>query len=123
MCSAARCRGELHFSYTNLPFQPSLKRTSAIPVEPCLGLLAECPPPRLLLAVPKVEDVLQRLGLLRCADVRIGSAMSKGISGGQAKRTNIALALVTNPKVMFLGESAARCLQVHCRGDYAMAER
>ncbi len=52
--------------------------------------------------------MLQRLGLLRCADVRIGSAMSKGISGGQAKRTNIALALVTNPKVMFLGEAARR---------------
>lgn len=31
------------------------------------------------------------------------SSMSKGISGGQAKRVNIGIALVTNPRVLFLG--------------------
>lgn len=30
--------------------------------------------------------------------------MIKGISGGQAKRTNIGIALVTSPRVLFLGE-------------------
>jgi ABC-type multidrug transport system ATPase subunit len=30
--------------------------------------------------------------------------MAKGISGGQAKRTNIGIALVTNPRVLFLDE-------------------
>ena len=30
--------------------------------------------------------------------------MAKGISGGQAKRTNIGIALITNPRVLFLDE-------------------
>ncbi len=37
-------------------------------------------------------------------DVVIGSAMVKGISGGQAKRTNIGIGLITNPRVLFLDE-------------------
>lgn len=31
------------------------------------------------------------------------SPMARGISGGQAKRVNIGIALVTNPRVLFLG--------------------
>lgn len=38
-------------------------------------------------------------------DTLIGSTMVKGISGGQAKRTNIGIALVTNPRILFLGAS------------------
>lgn len=34
----------------------------------------------------------------------IGNAMVKGISGGQAKRTNIGIALITSPRVLFLDE-------------------
>lgn len=33
----------------------------------------------------RVEDVLHRLRLRPCAHVRIGSALDKGVSGGQAK--------------------------------------
>jgi ATP-binding cassette, subfamily G (WHITE), member 2 len=51
-----------------------------------------------------VEGVLDSLALTSCRDVQIGSAAVKGISGGQAKRVNIGLALVTNPRVMFLDE-------------------
>jgi ATP-binding cassette, subfamily G (WHITE), member 2 len=36
--------------------------------------------------------------------VRIGDPLVKGISGGQAKRTNIGIALITNPRVLFLDE-------------------
>ena len=32
--------------------------------------------------------------------------MNKGISGGQSKRVNIGIALVTNPRVLFLGAPA-----------------
>jgi ABC-type lipoprotein export system ATPase subunit len=51
-----------------------------------------------------VEAVLDKLALRSCADVVVGSALHKGISGGQAKRTNIGIALVTSPRVLFLGE-------------------
>ncbi|KAG2450267.1 hypothetical protein HYH02_004778 [Chlamydomonas schloesseri] len=51
-----------------------------------------------------VEELLTRLSLQRCRDVKIGNAMAKGISGGQAKRTNIGIALITNPRVLFLDE-------------------
>jgi ABC-type multidrug transport system ATPase subunit len=36
--------------------------------------------------------------------VRIGSVLKRGISGGQAKRTNIGIALITQPEVLFLDE-------------------
>lgn len=45
-----------------------------------------------------------QLGLDVCRNVKIGSALSKGISGGQSKRVNIGIALITNPKVLFLDE-------------------
>ncbi|GLI65656.1 hypothetical protein VaNZ11_009256 [Volvox africanus] len=51
-----------------------------------------------------VEELLEKLSLTRCRDVRIGNALSKGISGGQSKRTNIGIALITSPRVLFLDE-------------------
>lgn len=51
-----------------------------------------------------VDQLLHKLALEGCKDVVIGSAMVKGISGGQAKRTNIGIALITNPRVLFLDE-------------------
>lgn len=35
---------------------------------------------------------------------RIGSVLKRGISGGQAKRTNVGIALITNPAVLLLDE-------------------
>ncbi|KAL4421764.1 hypothetical protein ABPG77_009747 [Micractinium sp. CCAP 211/92] len=51
-----------------------------------------------------VDELIDVLALEPCRDVLIGSSMSKGISGGQAKRVNIGIALVTNPRVLFLDE-------------------
>ncbi|KAG2446852.1 hypothetical protein HYH02_008009 [Chlamydomonas schloesseri] len=51
-----------------------------------------------------VDVLLQRLALAPCGDVRIGDPLTKGISGGQAKRTNIGIALISNPRVLFLDE-------------------
>lgn len=51
-----------------------------------------------------VEEVLARLALTDCCDTRIGCALRRGISGGQAKRVNIGLALITRPLVLFLDE-------------------
>eukprot|EP00955_Chlamydomonas_euryale_P039691 351487-Chlamydomonas_euryale.AAC.1 len=40
-----------------------------------------------------VDEIINKLALDSCRDVLIGDQMSKGISGGQAKRTNIGIAL------------------------------
>jgi ABC-type Mn2+/Zn2+ transport system ATPase subunit len=37
-------------------------------------------------------------------DTLIGTQLVKAISGGQAKRTNIGISLITNPLVLFLDE-------------------
>lgn len=51
-----------------------------------------------------VEDLLSELGILECADVIIGGALLKGISGGQRKRTSVGVEVITDPEVLFLDE-------------------
>ena len=50
--------------------------------------------------------MLKELGLQHCADTFIGSALIKGISGGERKRTSVGVELVTKPAIVFL----VRCL-------------
>ena len=66
-----------------------------------------------------VDQLLEKLALSQCKDVKIGSAAAKGISGGQAKRVNIGIALITNPRVLFLDEptSCAPPSTTHDRSD------
>ena len=52
----------------------------------------------------RVDEVIARLDLDKCRHTVIGSSLVRGISGGQAKRVNIGLALITRPKVLFLDE-------------------
>lgn len=54
--------------------------------------------------VKKVDFILEELKLLRCADTRIGDDISKGISGGERKRTSIGVELLSDPSVVFLDE-------------------
>lgn len=51
-----------------------------------------------------VSTCLEDLGLTVCADVMIGGALIKGISGGQRKRTSVGVELITNPTLLFLDE-------------------
>lgn len=51
-----------------------------------------------------VEEILDVLALDTCRDVLIGSPLARGISGGQAKRVNIGIALITSPRILFLDE-------------------
>ena len=51
-----------------------------------------------------VADVMEILDLTRLRDVMVGSAEKRGISGGQKKRVNIVMELVTYPRVLFLDE-------------------
>ena len=52
----------------------------------------------------KVMSLLHDLGLEAARDLKVGSAISKFISGGQRKRLNIALELIREPDVLFLDE-------------------
>jgi len=52
----------------------------------------------------KVDEVLKSLQLEDCQHTIIGDKMHRGVSGGQAKRVNIGLALLTSPSVIFLDE-------------------
>src|SRR5205085_9777527 len=52
----------------------------------------------------RIRTVLEQLELRGAEDVRIGSPEKKGISGGQRKRVNLAMELLTDPLVLFLDE-------------------
>jgi len=53
----------------------------------------------------KIDEILDELGLTKCADTVIGTpGIKKGISGGERKRLSIALELLTEPSVLFLDE-------------------
>ena len=52
----------------------------------------------------RIQQILTQLGLQGVQDVIIGSPEKKGISGGQRKRVNLAMELLTDPSVLFLDE-------------------
>lgn len=52
----------------------------------------------------KVQKVIEKLGLLEVADTKIGTEFTRGVSGGERKRTHIAMELVISPSVLFLDE-------------------
>ena len=52
----------------------------------------------------RVSDLISELELSRCENTRIGSVLSRGISGGERKRTCIAIELISDPKILFLDE-------------------
>ena len=52
----------------------------------------------------KVEELLDELGLTNIANVLIGSALHKTISGGERKRTSIGVELITDPSIILLDE-------------------
>ncbi|KAJ7477969.1 P-loop containing nucleoside triphosphate hydrolase protein [Mycena galericulata] len=52
----------------------------------------------------RVNSVLTALGLQSCANQRIGTPISRGISGGQKRRVTAACAMVTYPRILLLDE-------------------
>ena len=50
------------------------------------------------------EEVIQELGLTRAADTIIGNDRARGVSGGEKKRVNIGVELITSPVAIFLDE-------------------
>ncbi|KAH9307047.1 hypothetical protein KI387_011451 [Taxus chinensis] len=51
-----------------------------------------------------VNDLLNRLGLVSCADCIVGDAKVRGISGGEKKRLSVACELIASPSVVFADE-------------------
>ncbi|KAK9828718.1 hypothetical protein WJX72_001697 [[Myrmecia] bisecta] len=51
-----------------------------------------------------VRDVIAELGLAKCANTYIGNAMVRGVSGGERKRANIGVEMMSNPSLIFLDE-------------------
>lgn len=51
-----------------------------------------------------VNDVMKKLKISEIADRKIGSALSRGISGGERKRVSIGCELVAQPHILFLDE-------------------
>lgn len=51
-----------------------------------------------------VENVVLELGLKDCADTRVGNSAHKGCSGGEKRRTSLAVQMLANPSVLFLDE-------------------
>lgn len=54
-----------------------------------------------------VEQLLRSLGLKHVENTMCGSAMVRGLSGGEKKRVSIGVELVTNPRVLFLDEPSS----------------
>ncbi|SPN79797.1 ABC2 type transporter superfamily protein [Cedratvirus Zaza IHUMI] len=52
----------------------------------------------------RVEELLEKLSLQRCANTAVGGARMRGVSGGERKRTNIAIEIVHKPPLIFLDE-------------------
>ena len=57
-----------------------------------------------------VDALLERLQLLNCADSIVGGAGLRGISGGERKRTSIALDLISCPRILFVDEPTSGML-------------
>ena len=52
----------------------------------------------------RVSSIIVDLDLQSCADTLIGSSLSRGISGGEKKRTSIGMELILSPNILFLDE-------------------
>jgi len=51
-----------------------------------------------------IDELIQRLGLKECENVRVGDENNPGLSGGQKRRLSVCLALIKRPRVLFLDE-------------------
>ncbi len=52
----------------------------------------------------QVDNTMALLNLTKAANTKIGDHRTRGVSGGERKRTNIASELLTDPSVILLDE-------------------
>ncbi|KAJ3694396.1 hypothetical protein LUZ60_009876 [Juncus effusus] len=80
---------------------------SQLTVRETLSLATELQLPNTLSSEKKdkyINDLLFRLGLVKCADSIVGDAKVRGISGGEKKRLSLACELIASPSVIFADE-------------------
>ncbi|KAM5191265.1 broad substrate specificity ATP-binding cassette transporter ABCG2 [Mantella aurantiaca] len=52
----------------------------------------------------RIDQIIKELGLTKVADAKVGTQLIRGVSGGERKRTNIGMELITDPGILFLDE-------------------
>lgn len=52
----------------------------------------------------RINKVIKELGQSKVADSKVGTQFIRGVSGGERKRTSIAMELITDPSILFLDE-------------------
>lgn len=52
----------------------------------------------------RINMIIKELGLNKVADSKVGTQFTRGISGGERKRTSIGMELITDPSILFLDE-------------------
>eukprot|EP00281_Chroomonas_sp_CCMP1168_P034077 CAMPEP_0206242146 /NCGR_PEP_ID=MMETSP0047_2-20121206/16896_1 /ASSEMBLY_ACC=CAM_ASM_000192 /TAXON_ID=195065 /ORGANISM="Chroomonas mesostigmatica_cf, Strain CCMP1168" /LENGTH=227 /DNA_ID=CAMNT_0053667135 /DNA_START=1 /DNA_END=681 /DNA_ORIENTATION=+ len=52
----------------------------------------------------RVQSIIEELGLSKVAESKVGNEFVRGVSGGERKRVNIGMELVTSPSILFLDE-------------------
>uniref|UniRef100_A0A8B9FWQ8 Broad substrate specificity ATP-binding cassette transporter ABCG2 n=1 Tax=Amazona collaria TaxID=241587 RepID=A0A8B9FWQ8_9PSIT len=52
----------------------------------------------------RVNQIIKELGLSKVADLKVGTQFTRGVSGGERKRTSIGMELIIDPDILFLDE-------------------
>ena len=60
----------------------------------------------------RVNKVVQQMRLIDCLDSRVGDTLVRGISGGERKRLNIAMELLSEPDILMLDEPTVSLLNI-----------
>ncbi|CAF1472823.1 unnamed protein product, partial [Didymodactylos carnosus] len=67
-----------------------------------------------------VNQVICQLRLNECADSLVGTQFTRGLSGGECKRTNIGMELVFSPMIILLDEPTSGELLFSCYLAYEL---
>lgn len=52
----------------------------------------------------KVDTIINLLGLTEVRDKMVGTQEERGLSGGEKKRLNVAIEMISSPQILFLDE-------------------
>ncbi len=70
-----------------------------------------------------MDRIIAKMNLEKCANTVIGNASQRGISGGQAKRVNIAVSIITDPLVLYLDEPTSGLVRLDSKIRVEAEER